>query len=48
MSAKPVDWRRYPLRKCQSLKDCRVCGKRIAYGERYYAGKWWSAHEGCA
>jgi hypothetical protein len=47
--AKPVDWRKYPLRKCQCLRDCRICGKRIAYGERYYDGRHaGSAHVGCA
>jgi hypothetical protein len=49
MSAKPIDWRRYPLRKCYALRECRICGKRIARGDRYYDGhRAGSAHEGCA
>lgn len=45
----PLNYRKYPPRTCRSLCECRICGQRISYGQRYYDGGYSRrAHEGCA
>ena len=35
---KPIDWEKYPIRYCLWLNHCRLCGKNIANGQKYYDG----------
>lgn len=44
----PSDWRRYPLRHCQSDRRCAICGDLIDLGDLYYnAGRGRYAEKTC-
>lgn len=33
-----INWKRYPKRTCLTMHECRICGDRIDYGQRYFDG----------
>jgi hypothetical protein len=35
---KSISWTKYPIRVCRWLNECRICGRNITDGERYYDG----------
>lgn len=37
-ATKPIDWLRYPVRRCLSMHLCRVCRHDIILGQEYYDG----------
>jgi hypothetical protein len=45
---RPIDFSKYPVRKCQSLHCCDVCGESITLGQEYRDGGYGRrAHVGC-
>lgn len=45
----PIDWTKYPMRRCLSLHTCRVCAKDITLWQEYYDGGYSRrAHVPCA
>uniref|UniRef100_A0A6H1Z947 Uncharacterized protein n=1 Tax=viral metagenome TaxID=1070528 RepID=A0A6H1Z947_9ZZZZ len=46
---KKVNYVKYPIRTCQTLHHCEVCGEPIMAGERYHdGGPGRRAHTDCA
>lgn len=35
---KPVNWKKYPVRRCYSIQYCDLCGGVIVIGDEYYDG----------
>lgn len=49
MSERKIDFFRYPIRTCQSLHCCDICGESITLGQKYYDGGYGRrAHVDCA
>lgn len=43
-----IDWKKYPVRVCQSLHTCELCGCNIKYGSSYRDGGYGRrAHDSC-
>lgn len=46
--SRPIDWSKYPIRTCQSLHCCDVCGESITLGQQYRDGGYGRrAHVAC-
>lgn len=46
---KRIAWKQYPLRVCRWMNECRVCGRVISSGQKYYdGGHGIRAHKMCA